>query len=151
MTATRSGEARLATWSEVDLQAGVWTVPAERMKAGREHRVPLSTWTLELLTEPQKLSDGSGLLFPSPTGKALSSVTTRSLLDGSDIDATMHGFRASFRSWCAENDESRKLVEAALAHVVKGVEGAYMRSDLCERRRRLIQSWADYLARSGAC
>ena len=90
------------------------------------------------------MSEGSGLLFPSPTGQALSSVTTRSLLDGSGIDATMHGFRASFRSWCAENDESRKLVEAALAHVVTGVEGAYMRSDLFERRRRLMQSW-------GAC
>ena len=151
LTATRSGEARLATWSEVDLKAGVWTVPAGRMKSGREHRVPLSTRALELLREAQKLSDGSGLLFPSPTGKALSSVTTRSLLDGSGIDATMHGFRTSFRSWCAENDESRELAEAALAHVVAGVEGAYMRSDLFERRRRLMQSWANYLARSGAC
>ena len=149
LTATRSGEARLATWSEVDLQAGVWTVPAERMKAGREHRVPLSTRALELLTEAQKLSDGSGLLFPSPTGKGLSSVTTRSLLDGLGIDATMHGFRTSFRSWCAENDESRELAEAALAHVVAGVEGAYMRSDLFERRRRLMQAWADYLGCSG--
>ncbi len=98
LTAAQSGEARLATWSEVGLHAGVWTLPAERMKSGREHRVPLSTRALELLIEAQKLSDGSGLLFPSPTGKALSSVTTRSLLIGSGIDATMHGFRTSFRS-----------------------------------------------------
>ena len=148
LTATRSGEARLATWSEVDIEAGVWTVPAERMKAGREHRVPLSTRALELLTEAQNLSDGSGLLIPSPTGNALSNVTTRSLLDGLGIDATIHGFRTSFRSWCAENDESRELAEAALAHVVGGVEGAYMRSDLFEQRRRLMQAWADYLVRS---
>ncbi len=150
LTAARSGEARLATWSEVDLPAEVWTLPAERMKSGREHRVPLSTRALELLIEAQKLSDGSDLLFPSPTGKALSSVTTRSLLNGSGIDATMHGFRTSFRSWCAENDESRELAEAALAHVVPGVEGAYMRSDLFERRRRLMQAWADYLGCAGA-
>ena len=68
---------------------------------------------------------------------------------GLGIDATMHGFRTSFRSWCAENDESRELAEAALAHVVAGVKGAYMRSDLFERRRRLMQAWADYLGCSG--
>ena len=145
LTATRSGEARLATWSEVDLQAGVWTIPAERMKSGREHRVPLSTRALELLTEAQKISDGSGLLFPSPTGKALWSMTTSQLLNGSGIDATMHGFRTSFRSWCAENDESRELAEAALSHVVPGIEGSYQRSDLFERRRELMQRWADYV------
>ena len=150
LTAARSGEARRATWSEVDLQAGVWTLPAERMKSGREHRVPLSTRALEVLAEAQKLEDGSGLLFPSPTGKALSNMTTSKLLNGSGIDATMHGFRTSFRSWCAENDESRELAEAALAHVVAGIEGAYMRSDLFERRRRLMQAWADYLGCSAA-
>ena len=88
--------------------------------------------------------------FPSPTGKALANMTTSKLLNGSGINAAMHGFRASFRSWCAKNDESRELAEAALAHVVGGVEGAYMRSDLFERRRRLMQAWADYLARSAA-
>ena len=153
LTAARSGEARLATWSEVDMQAGVWTLPAERMKSGREHRVSLSTRALEVLAEARELDDGSGLLFPSPTGKALSNVTTRSLLNGSGIDATMHGFRTSFRSWCAENDESRELAEAALAHVVAGVAGvagAYMRSDLFERRRKLMQAWSVYLARSAA-
>ena len=150
LTAARSGEARLATWSEVDLQAGVWTLPAQRMKSGREHRVPLSTRALAVLTEARQLDDGSGLLFPSPTGKPLANTTTSKLLNGSGIDATMHGFRTSFRSWCAENDESRELAEAALAHVVVGVEGAYMRSDLFERRRRLMQTWADYLVSSSA-
>ena len=77
-------------------------------------------------------------------------MTTSQLLNGSGIDATMHGFRTSFRSWCAENDESREFAEAALAHVVAGVEGAYMLSDLFERRRRLMQAWADYLGCSGA-
>ena len=150
LTAARLGEARLATWSEVDLQAGVWTLSAARMKSGREHRVPLSTRALEVLAEAQQLDDGSGLLFPSPTGKALSNMTTSKLFSGLGINATMHGFRTSFRSWCAENDESRELAEAALAHVVGGVEGAYMRSDLFERRRRLMQAWADYLARWAA-
>ena len=149
LTAARLGEARFATWSEVDLQAGVWTLTAERMKSGREHRVPLSTQALEVLAEAQKLDDGSGLLFPSPTGKGLANKTTSKLFNGLGINATMHGFRTSFRSWCAENDESRELAEAALAHVVGGVEGAYMRSDLFERRRKLMQSWADYLARPG--
>ena len=96
------------------------------------------------------MSDGSGLLFPSPTGKALSSGTTRSVLDGSGIVATMLGFLMSFRSWCAENDESRELAEAGLAHVVAGVERAYMRSNLLEGRCRLMQAWADYLGCSGA-
>lgn len=151
LTAARLGEARLGTWSEVvDLQVGVWTLPAERMKSGREHRVPLSTRALEVLADAQKLDDGSGLLFPSPTGKALANMTTSKLLNGLGINATMHGFRTSFRSWCAENDESRELAEAALAHVVAGVEGAYMRSDLFERRRRLMQAWADYLGCSAA-
>ena len=150
LTAARLGEARLATWSEVDLQAGVWTLPAERMKSGREHRVPLSTRALEVLAEAEQLDDGSGLLFPSPTRKALAHMTTSKLLSGLGVNATMHGFRTSFRSWCAENDESRELAEAALAHAVGGVEGAYMRSDLFERRRKLMQAWSDYLARSAA-
>ena len=96
-----------------------------------------------------RLSDGSGLLFPSPTGKALSSGTTRSVLDGSGIVATMLGFLMSFRSWCAENDESRELAEAGLAHVVAGVERAYM-LQLLEGRCRLMQAWADYLGCSEA-
>ena len=77
-------------------------------------------------------------------------MTTSKLLSGLSINATMHGCRTSFRSWCAENDESRELAEAALAHVVCGLEGAYMRSDLFERRRKLMQAWSDYLARSAA-
>ena len=144
------GRGSACTWSEIDLRAGVWTLPPERMKSGREHRVPLSTRALEVLAEAQQLDDGSGLLFPSPTGKALANMTTSKLLNGLGINATMHGFRTSFRSWCAENDESRELAEAALAHVVGGVEGVYMRSDLFDRRRRLMQAWADYLARSAA-
>ncbi|MCY4482025.1 MAG: tyrosine-type recombinase/integrase [Spirochaetaceae bacterium] len=146
LTTVRSGEARLANWSEVDLPAAVWTVPAERMKSGREHRVPLSTRALEVLAEAQQLTDGSGLLFPSPTGKAMGAMTTSKLLNRARIDASTHGFRTSFRSWCAENNESRELAEIALAHVVAGVEGAYMRSDLFERRRKLMQAWADYLS-----
>ena len=144
-TAVRSGEARLATWDEIDLTARVWTVPAERMKSGKVHRVPLSNRALALLAEAVKLADGSGMVFPSATGKALSNMTTSKLLRETDIDATTHGFRTSFRSWCAEQNEPREIAEAALAHVVPGVEGAYMRSDLFERRRTLMQEWSDYI------
>ena len=97
-----------------------------------------------MLTEAATFRDGSGLLFPSVRGKALSNMTTSKLLKETGIDAVTHGFRTSFRSWCADMDESRELAEAALAHVVPGVEGAYMRSDLFERRRELMQRWSDY-------
>ena len=145
LTAVRSGEARLATWDEIDLAGRVWTVPAERMKSGREHRVPLSKRALALLSEAQELADSSGLIFPSATGKALSNMTTSKLLKETGIDATTHGFRTSFRSWCAEQNESREIAESALAHVVAGVEGAYQRSDLFERRRKLMEQWARYV------
>ena len=146
LTAARSGEARLATWDEIDLARRVWTVPAERMKSGRTHRVPLSTRALEVLAAAQELTDGSARLFPSPTGKALSNMTTSKLLTETGIDATTHGFRTSFRSWAAENGAAREVAEAALAHVVAGVEGAYQRSDLFEMRRLLMTRWADHLA-----
>ena len=146
LTVARSGEAQLATWNEIDLVGRVWTVPAERMKSGRPHRVPLSPRALEVLTAAQELTDGSALLFPSPTGRALSNMTTSKLLTETDIDATTHGFRTSFRSWAAENGAAREVAEAALAHVVTGVEGAYQRSDLFEMRRLLMTRWADYLA-----
>ena len=145
LTAARSGEARLAAWDEMDVSRRVWTVPAARMKSGREHRVPLSERALAVLAEAQEYRDRSGLVFPSPTGRSLSNMTTSKLLKETGINATTHGFRTSFRSWAAENDVSRELAEAALAHVVAGVEGAYQRSDLFERRRALMESWARYV------
>ena len=146
LTASRSGEARLATWDEIDLGSATWTVPADRMKSGKQHRVPLSDQALAILAEAKKLADGSKLIFPSPRrGKELSNMAIGKILREQGIDGTLHGFRSCFRSWCADVDESRELAESALGHTVTGVEGAYQRSTMFERRRSLMQRWADYV------
>ena len=150
LTAARSGEVRLATWEEIDLEAKVWTVPTERMKAHREHRVPLSDRAVQVLTEAQALADGSGLVFPSPTGKPLSNMTLSKLLKDLGIPAVPHGFRSSFRDWAQEcTNAPRAVMEAALAHTVADkVEAAYARSDLFERRRTLMDQWTAYLSQT---
>ena len=147
LTAARSGEVRLATWDEVDTGGAVWTVPAERMKAKREHRVPLCVRALEILDVARTLDDGNRLVFPMPSGKAISMSTLPKMLDYHRIAAVPHGFRSSFRDWAAERtDHPREVIEAALAHVVQNkVEAAYARSDLFERRRRLMDDWMHYL------
>ena len=144
LTASRTGEARLARWSEVDLEKRVWTIPAERMKAKREHRVPLATQTMQVLADAQELADGSGLVFPSPTRPGpLGTNTLSRLCHDLRLGCTPHGMRSSFRTWCGETEQPRELAEQALAHVNPNrVEAAYMRSDLFERRRRLMQAWA---------
>ena len=146
-TAARSGEVRLATWDEMDLDAGVWAIPAARMKAKRDHRVPLSGRALAILHDVQRLSGGTGLVFRSPRGKPLSAVTLPRLTKELGIAAVPHGFRSSFRDWAAERTNApRDVVEAALAHTVQNpTEAAYARSDLFERRRRLMDDWAAYL------
>ncbi len=146
LTAARSGEVRAVQWDEIDLDRRVWTVPVERMKTSREHRVPLSHRAIEILHESHDLYDGSGLVFPSITGKVLSDSTVSKLLRELDINAVPHGFRSSFRDWCAESGQPREVAEAALAHTVQGVEGAYFRSDLFEQRRRVMEEWAVYIA-----
>ena len=148
LTAARSGEVRGARWDEIDRGAAVWTVPAARMKAGREHRVPLSDRALAVLDQARGLADGAGLAFPSETGRVPSQSGMSKLLRQLDIAAVPHGFRSSFRDWAAEcTDAPREVCELALAHVNGDrVEAAYRRSDLFERRRDLMQRWADYLA-----
>ena len=152
LTAARSGEARLATWDEVDVEAREWRIPASRMKTNAEHRVPLSDAALAVLESVRLLRDSSSLLFPSPSrpGRPLSDVTLIKLLREQGVDAVPHGFRSSFRDWCAETGKPREIAEAALAHVVGGVEGAYFRSDLFARRRMLMDRWAAYLTEQGA-
>ena len=146
-TAARSGEVRGATWAEID--GDVWKIPGKRMKAGVEHRVPLSVPVLALLEEARTLGDGIGLIFPSPIrrGRQLSNMTLTKVLRDTGLAerATVHGFRSSFRDWCADTGKAREVAEAALAHTVGGVEGAYFRSDLFERRRRLMDAWAEFL------
>ena len=145
LTATRSGEVRGATWSEVDLDAATWTVPAERMKSKREHAVPLSGRALAVLAEAAKYRDTSGLVFPSATGRVLSDNTLSKLLRELQIPAVIHGMRSSFRDWCADAGQPREVAEHALAHVVRGVEGAYQRSTMFERRRALMDAWGAYV------
>ena len=150
-TAARSGEARGATWEEIDLDGAAWTIPGTRMKAGVEHRVPLSDQALEVLTAAKELEDGSGFCFPSPLrpGRILSDMTLTKVLrvNGLSDRATVHGFRTSFKTWTMEQtNTSWEVGEAALAHQLGGsVEQAYARSDLFDRRRLLMQQWADYL------
>ncbi len=148
LTAARSGEVRGALWSEFDMETAIWTIPGERMKGAREHRVPLSSRALEILDEARELDDGSGLVFPAPAGGRPTSASTLSeLLRELDIGAVPHGFRSTFRDWCSESAQvPREVAEACLAHVVKGAEGAYARSDLLDRRRKLMDRWAAYLA-----
>ncbi len=148
LTACRSGEVRGARWDEVDDAAATWTVPPERMKAKLEHRVPLSSRAAAVLAEVRGISDRSGLVFPSPTGRVLSDSTLSKLLREIGIGAVPHGFRSSFRDWAAERtDVPREVCELALAHVSSDrVEAAYRRSDLFEKRRELMEDWAAYLA-----
>ena len=149
LTAARSGEVRSATWREIDVDRREWRVPAHKMKAGREHRVPLSDAALEVLDRARELQDDSGLLFPSAKGRPLSDMTLTRVLryTGLADRATVHGFRSSFRDWTLEQtDTPWAVAEAALSHVVgNSTEAAYARSDLFERRRALMQEWCNYV------
>ena len=149
LTAVRGVEVRGAVWSEIDREERVWTVPASRMKSLRPHRVPLCGRALEILEAARKLGGGeSPIVFVGERGRAMGGEQMGRLLGKHRIAAVPHGFRSSFRDWAAEEtDHPREVVEAALAHVVRNpVEAAYMRSDLFERRRRLMDDWARYLA-----
>lgn len=143
LTASRTAEVTGATWSEIDLEARQWLVPGARMKAGRDHRVPLSEPAVALLRGcvVDDRASAQGLVFGKLGAVALARVLGRLRGRG----PTVHGFRASFRSWCADRGVPRELAEAALAHAVgSAVEAAYNRSDLLERRRRLMSDWASY-------
>ena len=153
LTAVRSGEARGARWEEIDFAVSVWKIPATRMKATREHRVPLCVRAVEVLHAAKRLRRGSttaqsvGLVFPSARGKQLADARLSKLLEQLEIGAVPHGFRSSFRDWASERtDHPREVVEAALAHVVRNqTEAAYARSDLFDRRRQLMTDWMQYL------
>ena len=154
LTAARTGEVIGARWSEVDLGEALWTVPAGRMKASREHRVPLSDAAMNLLREVEKLRmnpKADGFVFPGgKLGKPLSSMALLMLLRRMErTDLTAHGFRSTFRDWCGEaTNYPREVAEAALAHVNGDkTEAAYLRSDMMEKRRRLMADWAAFCAR----
>ena len=148
LTACRSGEVRGMTWDEVNLQEATWTVPGARMKAGRPHRVPLSSGALATLEEARSLSDGNGVVFPAPrSGGVLSDMAFTQLLRRLDLDFVPHGLRSSFRDWVAERTNAPDaVVETALAHTVgNATEAAYFRSDLFELRRDLMDEWSVFL------
>ena len=153
LTATRSGEARGARWSEIDFDTSTWTVPGDRMKGGKPHRVPLTKASLDVLEEAQSLRDALDLIFPSPVkrGHPLSDMTLMMTLRriGLADRTVVHGFRSSFRTWALEQtDTPWEVCEAALAHELGSqVERSYARSDLLERRRPLMQLWSDFLVR----
>jgi integrase len=148
-TAARTGEVIGAQWPEFDLQAKVWTVPASRMKAQREHRVPLSDRAVQIIEEMQKAKRGDYVFPGGREGKPLSNAAMLALLQRrmERADLTVHGFRSTFRTWAAERTNfPRELAEAALAHVLSDkTEAAYQRGDLFEKRRKLMQSWAAFL------
>ena len=150
LTAARAAEVRRATWDEIDWEQRLWNVPAEHMKAGRRHRVPLSTQALGVLREARKLSSDSGLLFPSPRGGMMGRNAPATLAHRLQLRCVPHGFRSSFRDWTAETEVNREVAEAALAHVVQDpVEAAYRRTDLFEQRRSVMERWGDYVMPEG--
>ena len=148
LTALRSGEVRGATWEEFDLGGATLTIPAHRMKTGRTHRVPLSKQAVECVTSAgSELFDGAGLIFPGQNGKELSDMALTMILRRLNLDATVHGFRSSFRDWSAEcSDVPREIAEHALAHVIgSSAELSYRRTDYFDKRRGLMQDWADFV------
>ena len=155
LTASRSGEVRLARWSEINRETATWYVPAERMKARKEHRVPLASRSLEILEQAAVLSDGndSGLIFPANRkGNSLSDMAFTVMLRRLEIPAVPHGFRRSFKSWATETKTgSWHEGEAALAHRIGDTEtsDAYIDTDLLEPRRGVMEKWAAFLEVSG--
>jgi integrase len=151
LTASRSGEVRLAEWSEIDLDQALWTRPAHRMKSKKEHRVPLSPRAVDVLSEARKFGSGEGLVFPGTKyGKPLSDMTLSKLTKALGYDVDVHGFRTSFKTWTQERTNTpRDVSEAALAHTVKDkAEAAYARSDFFDKRRKLMERWGECVSSS---
>lgn len=145
LCAARSGEVRGAVWSEIDLESRMWTVPAERMKAGKEHRVPLSSEALRLLKALPRI-EGSSYVFPGRQGGDLSDMSLSKVTREMQVDAVPHGFRSTFRDWVGDaTNYPRDLVEFALAHTLDSkTEAAYRRGDALEKRRHLMEDWAQF-------
>jgi integrase len=148
LTAARSGEALGARWEEIDFDAAVWTVPASRMKARKAHTVPLSGAALAVLDHMRSISLNEFVFFGQRDGAPISNMAMSMVLRRLDLDVTTHGFRSCFRDWAGDQtSHAREVAEAALAH--RGgdsVELAYRRGDALEKRRHLMQDWADYCA-----
>ena len=157
LTATRSGEVRAMTWDEVDLDAAVWTMPAERTKTKKVHSVPLSARAVEILRAQKDAGAHATLVFPSPRGVVPSDMILTKFLRDKNVasseagrTAVAHGFRSSFRDWASENSYSRDLAERALGHAIRNrSEAAYHRTDLLDQRRGMMEAWAQHVRREG--
>ncbi|SDC23180.1 tyrosine-type recombinase/integrase [Paraburkholderia lycopersici] len=153
MTGARSGEVRGATWGKFDLDAGIWTIPGERIKAKEPHRVPLAAPVIAILKTLKEQRRHESLVFPSLRGKVLSDMALTAMLrrvkaksDTPERVATLHGFRSSLHDWCSESGYARDLAERALAHTIANrTEAAYHRSDLLEQRRPMMETWAQHV------
>jgi integrase len=148
LTAGRTSEVLGARWTEIDVEAAIWTVPATRMKAQREHRVPLSPQALRILSECRLLWPKSEVVFPGRSADGtLSNMALLMLMRRLGRTEVPHGFRSSFRDWAADTGKNRDVAEAALAHLLQDrTEAAYRRSDLLDARRALMQEWANFLS-----
>jgi integrase len=148
LTAARSGEVRFARWPEVDLEAGLWSIPAERMKMGRPHVVPLAPQAIDVFRRAEKLKvPATDLIFPGQKlKKPMSDMTLLKILRDMEAGVTVHGFRSAFRDWVADQTSyPGEVAEAALAHAISNkVEAAYRRTDFLEKRRSLMNQWADF-------
>ena len=147
LSACRSGEARLATWEEIDMDSKTWNIPGERMKSGRAHKVPLPAEVMQLLERLPRI-EGETLIFPGARkGKPLSDMTMTKVMRDMGVDAVPHGFRATFSSWCASSTSyPTEVREMALAHAIgDGTVAAYQRSDLFDKRRNLMADWAKFI------
>ncbi len=147
LTAARSGETRGATWAEIDLEKALWTVPASRMKAGKEHRVPLTESAIEILRALPRL-EGCEFVFPAPRSGRLSDMALTAVMRRMGLVAVPHGLRSTFRDWVAEKTNfPRDMAEMALAHTLSNeVEAAYRRGDMLEKRAAMMKAWAKFLA-----
>jgi integrase len=148
LTAARSGEVRGMTWSEVDEPSGTWVIPAERMKARKEHRIPLPTAARDLLENLPRI-EGSDFVFSAPRGGKLSDMALTAVMRRMNRTEVPHGFRSTFRDWAAERTNyPRDLAEMALAHAIgNAVEAAYRRGDMLQKRREMMESWAQFAGR----
>jgi integrase len=151
LCAARSGEVRGAKWSELDLEEGTWTIPAERMKGGKLHRVPLSKSAIRILTDLPRFEEVD-LVFPAPRGGQMSDMSMTAVMRRMEVPAVPHGFRSTFRDWARERTNfPRDLAEQALAHALDNkVEAAYRRGDALDKRREMMTAWSDFCGQKSA-
>ena len=146
LTASRPNEALGARWPEIDVATSTWTIPAERMKAKRAHRVALSPSAMSVLNEAKNLLQGDDLIFPSARGSEMATARLGDVLRAIKVEGTAHGLRSSFRDWCAETGVDREVAESCLAHTIPSqTEAPYVRTDLLDRRVPVMQEWGEYL------